>query len=155
MDRELVFSLEYWRDRAEFFEDLIRDMKAQRVDLQNRFIERLENENAELKGVLVNLTAAITAQLKYRTDGLIPKYGDAELNVKRYQSGQIQVNTLEMSTRSAKALKNEGLKTLEDLCRYTESDLLRIPNFGRRSLNEVKGILHSHGLSLNPYSLEK
>jgi DNA-directed RNA polymerase alpha subunit len=155
MNEELVFSLEYWRDRAELFEDLIRDMKAQRVDLQNRFIERLENENAELKGVLVNLTAAITAQLKYRTDELIPKYGDAELNVKRYQSRHIQVNTLEMSTRSAKALKNEGLKTLGDLCLCTESDLLRIQNFGRRSLNEVKGILHSHGLSLNPYSLEK
>jgi len=155
MAEDLSFSLEYWRDRAIFFEDIVKDMKGQRADLQNSFIERLENENAELKGVLVKLTDAIVAQLKFRTYDIVPKDSDAASYVKSYQSRLIKIDTFELSTRSRNALNYEGLKTLGDLCRYTESDLLRIQNFGRHSLDEVKKILHNHGLSLKPISWEK
>lgn len=150
MAKELEFSLEYWRDRANFFEDVLSELKEQRAELRNSFIERLENENAELKGILVKLTEAITAQLKYRTDEVIPKDSDAASYVKAYQSRRILLETLDLSVRSANALKNENLKTLGQLCRYTEADLLRIPNFGRRSLNEIKEVLYAHGLSLKP-----
>lgn len=150
MAKELEFSLEYWRDRANFFEDVLNELKGQRVELRNSFIERLENENAELKGIMVKLTEAITAQLKYRTDEVIPKDSDAASYVKAYQSRRIRIDTLSLSVRSANALNNENLTTLGQLCRYTEADLLRIPNFGKHSLNEIKEVLYAHGLSLKP-----
>jgi DNA-directed RNA polymerase subunit alpha len=56
---------------------------------------------------------------------------------------------LELSVRIATALRNQGLETLGDVCKYREFDLLRIPNFGRKSMTELKEILHFHGLSLN------
>lgn len=155
MVKELEFSLEYWRDRAIFFENILNETRGQREYLRNNFIERLENENAELKGVLITLAEAITAQLKYRADDIVPKESDASSYLKSYQSRRIKLDTLELSTRSRNALNREGLKTLGDLCRYTESDLLGIPHLGRLSLNEIKEILHSHGLSLKTTSWEK
>ena len=150
-ERELTFSLEYWRDRANFFEDVLNEMKANKIELRNSFIERLENENAELKGVLIKLTEAITAQLKHRTDEVIPKDSDAASYVKAYQSRRIRMEDLDLSARCAGVLiRGEGLKTLGQLCRYTEADLMRLPNFGRRSLNEIKEVLNYHGLSLKP-----
>lgn len=150
-ERELEFSVEYWRDRANFFEDVLNDMKAHKIELRDSFIERLENENAELKGILIKFTEAITAQLKNRTDEVIPKDSDAASYVKAYQSRRIRIEDLNLSARCAGVLiRGEGLKTLGQLCRYTESDLLRLPNFGRRSLNEIKEILYAHGLSLKP-----
>lgn len=150
-ERELEFSIEYWRDRANFFEDALNDMKAHKIELRDSFIERLENENAELKSILVKFTEAITAQLKNRTDEVIPKDSDVASYVKAYQSRRIRIEDLNLSVRCAGVLiRGEGLKTLGQLCRYTESDLLRLPNFGRRSLNEIKEILYAHGLSLKP-----
>ena len=153
MAKELEFSLEYWRDRAIFFEDVLTEMKGSRIELRNTFIERLENENAELKGMLIKFTEAITAQLKYRTDEVIPKDSDAASYVKAYQSRRILIKDVNLSTRATNALTlGEGLKTLGQLCRYTEVDLHRVPNLGRRSVNEIKEVLHYHGLSLKPYT---
>jgi len=150
MDKELEFTLPYWRDRANFFEQILGDIKALKVELQDEHIERLEGENAELKKVLVKLTEAIIAQLKHRNDDVIPKDSEASMHAKSYRSQRIRINTIEMSARSANALRHQGVKTLGDLCRYTEFDLLVIPNFGRGSLKEIKEILASHNLSLKP-----
>lgn len=150
-ERELTFSLEYWRDRANFLEDVLNDMKANKIELRDSFIERLENENAELKGILVKFTEAITAQLKRRTDEVIPKDSDAASYVKAYQARRFLIKDVGLSTRATNALTlGEGLKTLGQLCRYTEVDLHRVPNLGRRSINEIKEVLNYHGLSLKP-----
>lgn len=53
-----------------------------------------------------------------------------------------------LSIRAVNALRNDGLHTLGDVMAVTESYLLRIPNFGRKSLNEVKEWCASHGVAL-------
>ena len=59
------------------------------------------------------------------------------------------VDGLELSVRCENGLKIYGdIKYIEDLVQKTEVDLLRIPNFGRKSLNEVKEVLGMLGLEL-------
>jgi DNA-directed RNA polymerase alpha subunit len=54
-----------------------------------------------------------------------------------------------LSTRTRNCLSNEGLYSKEDVSRYTESQLCKIPNFGRRSLSEVRDWLSLDGLTLS------
>jgi DNA-directed RNA polymerase subunit alpha len=58
------------------------------------------------------------------------------------------VEELELSVRSYNCLKNANIKTLRELVQKTEGDMLKTKNFGRKSLNEIKEILQTMGLSL-------
>jgi DNA-directed RNA polymerase subunit alpha len=58
-----------------------------------------------------------------------------------------KVDELELSVRSANCLKNENIFYIGDLIQRTEADMLRTPNFGRKSLNEIKAMLESMGLA--------
>ena len=58
------------------------------------------------------------------------------------------VDELELTVRSANCLKAENIHYIGDLVTRMESDLLRTPNLGKKSLNEVKEVLLSRGLSL-------
>ncbi len=58
------------------------------------------------------------------------------------------VDELELSVRSYNCLKNANIKTIADLVQKTEQEMLRTKNFGRKSLNEIKEILHGMGLRL-------
>ena len=58
------------------------------------------------------------------------------------------VDELELTVRSANCLKAESIHYIGDLVSRKESDLLRTPNLGKKSLNEIKEVLHSRGLSL-------
>ena len=57
-----------------------------------------------------------------------------------------KVDELELSVRSANCLKNDRILYIGDLIQKTEQDMLRTPNFGRKSLNEIKTVLASMGL---------
>ena len=59
-----------------------------------------------------------------------------------------KVDELELSVRSANCLKNDNIIYIGDLVQKTEADMLRTPNFGRKSLNEIKEVLASMGLHL-------
>ncbi len=59
-----------------------------------------------------------------------------------------KVDELELSVRSANCLKNDNIVYIGDLVQKSESDMLRTPNFGRKSLNEIKEVLTSMGLHL-------
>ena len=50
--------------------------------------------------------------------------------------------------RSYNCLKNANIKTIGELVQKTENDMLKTKNFGRKSLNEIKEILETMGLSL-------
>lgn len=72
------------------------------------------------------------------------------------------VDDLELTVRSANCLKAENIYYIGDLIQRTESELLKTPNLGRKSLNEIKEVLASRGLSLGmklenwpPAGLEK
>ncbi len=59
-----------------------------------------------------------------------------------------KVDELELSVRSANCLKNDNIVYIGDLIQKTEGEMLRTPNFGRKSLNEIKEILAGLGLHL-------
>lgn len=59
-----------------------------------------------------------------------------------------KVEELELSVRSANCLKNDNIIYIGDLVQKSESDMLRTPNFGRKSLNEIKEVLTNMGLHL-------
>lgn len=58
------------------------------------------------------------------------------------------VDDLELTVRSANCLKAENIFFIGDLVQRTESDLLKTPNLGKKSLTEIKNVLASHGLAL-------
>jgi DNA-directed RNA polymerase subunit alpha len=58
------------------------------------------------------------------------------------------VSELELSVRSANCLKNASITYIGELVQKTEAEMLKTKNFGRKSLNEIKGILEEMGLSL-------
>jgi DNA-directed RNA polymerase subunit alpha len=58
------------------------------------------------------------------------------------------VDELELSVRSANCLKNDNIVYIGDLIQKTEAEMLRTPNFGRKSLNEIKEVLTNMGLHL-------
>jgi DNA-directed RNA polymerase subunit alpha len=59
-----------------------------------------------------------------------------------------KVDELELSVRSANCLKNDNIVYIGDLVQKTEQEMLRTPNFGRKSLNEIKEVLTNMGLTL-------
>jgi DNA-directed RNA polymerase subunit alpha len=59
-----------------------------------------------------------------------------------------KVEELELSVRSANCLKNDNIIYIGDLVQKTESEMLRTPNFGRKSLNEIKEVLTQMELNL-------
>ena len=59
-----------------------------------------------------------------------------------------KVEELELSVRSANCLKNDNIIYIGDLVQKSESEMLRTPNFGRKSLNEIKEVLNSMSLYL-------
>lgn len=58
------------------------------------------------------------------------------------------VDDLELTVRSANCLKAESIYYIGDLIQRTENELLKTPNLGRKSLNEIKEVLAAHGLTL-------
>ena len=59
-----------------------------------------------------------------------------------------KVDELELSVRSANCLKNDNIFYIGDLVQKTEGEMLRTPNFGRKSLDEIKEVLVSMSLSM-------
>ena len=59
-----------------------------------------------------------------------------------------KVDELELSVRSANCLKNDNIVYIGDLVQKSEAEMLRTPNFGRKSLNEIKEVLATMGLHL-------
>ena len=80
----------------------------------------------------------------------------AEINISNAEQPKLQeidpnllrkVSELEFSVRSANCLKNDNIVYIGDLVQKSEQDMLRTPNFGRKSLNEIRDVLASLGLS--------
>jgi DNA-directed RNA polymerase subunit alpha len=77
-----------------------------------------------------------------------------DAQVEQQQTGSLNENLdksveeLELSVRSYNCLKNANIRTIRELVQKTEGEMLKTKNFGRKSLNEIKEILHSMGLSL-------
>lgn len=60
------------------------------------------------------------------------------------------VMELELTTRSVNGLLSEDISTVGKLLRFSEEDLLKIPNLGRKSVDEIREVLATRGLKLAP-----
>lgn len=65
------------------------------------------------------------------------------------------ISEIELSVRSSNCINNAGIKTIRDLVQKNEPEMLKFRNFGKKSLNEIKAILVSMGLSLGMKLPEK
>ena len=73
---------------------------------------------------------------------VVPEESSLNVNLLR------KVEELELSVRSANCLKNDEIVYIGDLVQKSESEMLRTPNFGRKSLNEIKEVLTVMNLEL-------
>ena len=90
--------------------------------------------------IFINLEEGIEPQSE--VSGEIPRSGIGNENLDK------SVEELELSVRSYNCLKNANIRTIRELVQKTEAEMLKTKNFGRKSLNEIKEILHTMGLSL-------
>ncbi len=65
-----------------------------------------------------------------------------------YEKLRLPLSELELSVRSSNCLREENIKTIADLAQKTEEELLKVRNFGKKSLSEIKGLLLGMGLGL-------
>ena len=88
---------------------------------------------------------AIFINFEEPTESHLPMIEEARpLNPHLFKS----VDELELSVRSANCLKNDNIVYIGDLIQKSEGEMLRTPNFGRKSLNEIKEVLSGMGLHL-------
>lgn len=85
---------------------------------------------------------------------LLPQHPTAvvakqEINEKRLLAKSI--DEMELTTRSMNCLKFEGIFTVAELVKWTEVELLKVPNLGKGSLREIKVVLHEWGLKLRVF----
>ena len=59
----------------------------------------------------------------------------------------MSIDSLELSVRSVNSLKNSSVRTLGDLVRLTEQQILEVKNFGKKSLQEIADLLEREGLN--------
>lgn len=78
-----------------------------------------------------------------RADSLNPDYERSSIN----EYLNLKIEELELSVRSQNCLKNENIACLGDLVQYSESQMLKMPNFGKKSLMELKGLMAVYGLA--------
>ncbi len=90
--------------------------------------------------IFINLEEGAEQQAEASSDQ--PRSGISNENLDK------SVEELELSVRSYNCLKNANIRTIRELVQKTEAEMLKTKNFGRKSLNEIKEILHTMGLSL-------
>lgn len=97
---------------------------------------------AELLGDHLRIFSAFETRLEDREEAAAPEVDPrlAEMLAK-------PIEELDLSVRSANCLKNANIRTLGDLVQRTEREMLSTKNFGRKSLDEIKDVLASLGLS--------
>ena len=92
-----------------------------------------------------------TPFINFDEDSIKPiKEEDTDGEEKAYENPHLyrSVNELELSVRSINCLQNAKIETIGDLVQKTEAEMLKTKNFGRKSLQEIKTVLASMGLTL-------
>jgi DNA-directed RNA polymerase subunit alpha len=85
-----------------------------------------------------------TAELARSLERAVPEYDVAPTNGMEH----ILIEELELGVRSYNCLKRVGIETVGDLVAKSDRDLAAIPNFGRKSIDEIRAALGAHGLRL-------
>ena len=121
----------------------------QRTDLDKLIMEIETNGVIEPEEAIRNAARILMEQLSVFAD-----VGGTALPVEHQKAVQVDplllrpVDDLELTVRSANCLKAENIYYIGDLIQRTENELLKTPNLGRKSLNEIKEVLAARGLTL-------
>lgn len=125
-------------DNVRFVGDFARKSEAKLLRIPNFGRKSLN----ELKEVLAQIG------LHFGMD--LPEWPPEDIDDLSKQAGKLleRVDELELSVRSANCLKNDGINYVGELVQKSEAEMLMTPNFGRRSLNEIKEVIAGSGLHL-------
>jgi DNA-directed RNA polymerase subunit alpha len=121
----------------------------ERTDLDKLIMEIETNGVIEPEEAIRNAARILVEQLAVFAD-----LEGAALPIEHQKSIQVDplllrpVDDLELTVRSANCLKAENIYYIGDLIQRTENELLKTPNLGRKSLNEIKEVLATRGLTL-------
>ena len=121
----------------------------QRTDLDKLVLEIETNGTIEPESA-VRLASSQLQQLlsTFSDPGIVVAAAGARRTAEMDPGWLRKVDELELTVRSANCLKAEGIERVGDLIQRTETDLLRTPNLGKKSLTEIKTVLGERGLSL-------
>lgn len=98
----------------------------------------------------LNELKEVLAQVGLHLGMTIPYWPLSDIETLSQQALKLleRIDELELSVRSANCLRNEGINYVGELVQKSEAQMLRTPNFGRKSLNEIKELLAEFGLHL-------
>ena len=126
----------------------------QRTDYDKLVLDVTTDGSIEPRDAIGEAAEILIRQLAVFTDlDRIEGFGDAVVEVAGeapvvHGMENFPIEELELGVRSYNCLKRVGIETIGDLTSKTESELVAIPNFGRKSIEEVRGALLAHGLTL-------
>lgn len=93
----------------------------------------------------------LVERIAYRVIEIMLFHGNQQKRKKFFEINDLlktPIDKLKLSVRTYNCFKNHEIRTLEDLIQYTEKDLIKLRNFGKKGLLEVITFLDEHGLSL-------
>jgi DNA-directed RNA polymerase subunit alpha len=130
----------------------------QRTDYDKLRIDITTDGSVEPKEALAEAAEILIRQLAIFTDiekiegfgeaAAMPTDGAAPTESLAHGMENFPIEELELGVRSYNCLKRVGIETIGDLVTKTENELAAIPNFGKKSIEEVKETLATHGLTL-------
>ena len=140
--------------------DIIKEMTKQKKQLEivkNKM--KSSSHSSQLKiltkrknQILNSLSDLLVKYKKFQEDdsNSIPKENSLDSQKPDIDLQTTSIEILNLSTRSYYSLKNEGINSIGELVQYNDMDLLRIPNFGQKSYDEVKGKIDTLNLKFSP-----
>lgn len=126
----------------------------QRTDYDRLILEITTNGAIDPKQALLYAANILQRHLDvFVAYGQLPEEEEEEEEVSAeeeavYSKLRLPISELELSVRSSNCLKEANIKTISDLVRKTEEELLNFRNFGKKSLTEIDEILKTMGISL-------
>lgn len=121
----------------------------QRTDLDKLIIDIQTNGTLDPEDAIKRASTILTEQLSVFADFTSYEQSKVEDDEPKVDPILLRpVDDLELTVRSANCLKAEDIHFIGDLVQRTEYELLKTPNLGKKSLNEIKSVLASKGLAL-------
>ena len=139
-------------EKVNFFSENTR--VGQRTDYDRLILEIWTNGGINPKEALLYAANILQRHLDvFVSYGQLPEEEEEEEEISAeeqalYDKLRLPISELELSVRSSNCLKEANIKTLAELVRKTEEELLNFRNFGKKSLTEIGDVLKAHGLSL-------
>ena len=139
-------------EKVNFFSENTR--VGQRTDYDRLILEIWTNGGINPKEALLYAANILQRHLDvFVSYGQLPEEEEEEEEISveeqaLYDKLRLPISELELSVRSSNCLKEANIKSLSELVRKTEEELLDFRNFGKKSLTEIGDVLKAHGLSL-------